>query len=155
MQVVLMDQKMFRAMWFSFLTGLKHDRIDVKTPLCECGLSGCLYKYMNTKRISVYKTQQDLLISLGKSIREKRKMRMITIKKLSEELQLSRTTLDAIENGSPSVSIGAYLNVMYLLGYSYKLLELVRWVRASFQWCMVNRKTRYLKRAFKNVHYSE
>ena len=81
---------------------------------------------MNTKRISVYKTQQDLLISLGKSIREKRKMRMITIKKLSEELQLSRTTLDAIENGSPSVSIGAYLNVMYLLGYSYKLLELVR-----------------------------
>lgn len=80
---------------------------------------------MNSKKVTLFKKPKELLEALGTSIREIRKMRMITVTALAAELDLSRTTIHLIEKGSPSVSMGAYMNVMFLLGFSRKLTELI------------------------------
>ncbi len=53
-------------------------------------------------------------------------MRMITVKKLSQDLDISRSTLHLIEQGSPSVSMGAYMQVMYLLGFARRWKDLIK-----------------------------
>lgn len=59
---------------------------------------------------------QRVLRMLGRSIRLARLRRGFTAELLAERAGMTRTTLRAIEKGSPGVTLGAYANVLHSLG---------------------------------------
>ena len=59
---------------------------------------------------------RNALYKLGKDITVARKKRRISTVSMAERAFISRSTLARIENGDPSVSIGAYLSVLAILG---------------------------------------
>lgn len=58
------------------------------------------------------------LVTLGGQIRDRRKALGVSAVVTAESAGLSRVTLYRIEKGEPSVSMGAYLNVIMALGLS-------------------------------------
>lgn len=70
---------------------------------------------MNTEDIILPKHRR-LLEGLGGDIRLARLRRSLTAEQVAERAGISRLTLMRIEAGTPSVSIGAYLQVLVILG---------------------------------------
>lgn len=70
---------------------------------------------MNTEEIILPKHRR-LLEGLGADIRLARLRRSLTAEQVAERAGISRLTLMRIEAGTPSVSIGAYLQVLVILG---------------------------------------
>lgn len=66
----------------------------------------------------------DILPKIGKQIKLARLRRKRTASEVSEEAGISRVTLSQIEQGSPSVSFGAYATVLCVLGLEKDLLLL-------------------------------
>ena len=63
------------------------------------------------------------LIAIGARIRAQRKALRISATVAAEAAGLSRVTLHRIENGEPSVTIGAYFNVLAALGLDLAVTE--------------------------------
>lgn len=57
-----------------------------------------------------------LLVTLGENIRLARLRRKLTTEQVAERAGIGRKTLYGIELGSPSVSMGNYLQVLFVLG---------------------------------------
>ena len=70
---------------------------------------------MNTDEIILPKHRR-VLEGLGGDIRLARLRRSLTAEQVAERAGISRLTLMRIEAGTPSVSIGAYLQVLVVLG---------------------------------------
>ncbi|HET55901.1 MAG TPA: XRE family transcriptional regulator [Ignavibacteria bacterium] len=64
-----------------------------------------------------------ILIRLGENIKLARLRRKLSAEQISERAGISRPTLLAIEKGSPSVSIGSYVDVLFVLGLADDLLN--------------------------------
>ena len=65
------------------------------------------------------------LRKVGKDINAARRRRRITIELMAERADLSRATIGKIEKGDPTVSIGGYVAVMFVLGMIDRLNDLV------------------------------
>ena len=61
---------------------------------------------------------------LGENIKLARKRRKLTTIQVAERAGIDRTTLYHIEKGNPSVSLGAYFNVLRVLGLQDDFLKL-------------------------------
>ena len=61
-------------------------------------------------------TARKALVKLGADITVARKKRRISTGSMADRAFLSRSTLARIEKGDPSVSMGAYLSVLAILG---------------------------------------
>ncbi|GAB4162943.1 MAG: hypothetical protein Tsb0033_22520 [Winogradskyella sp.] len=61
---------------------------------------------------------------LGENIKLARKRRKLTTVQVSERADIDRTTLYKIEKGNSRVSIGAYFNVLRVLGLQDDFLKL-------------------------------
>jgi transcriptional regulator with XRE-family HTH domain len=79
---------------------------------------------MNSKRQIVFPKHLKILQSVGENIKLARKRRKLTTIQVSERASIDRTTLYQIEKGAPSVSMGAYFNVMRVLGLQDDFLKL-------------------------------
>ena len=79
---------------------------------------------MNSKRQFVFPKHLKILQSVGENIKLARKRRKLTSIQVSERAAIDRTTLYQIEKGTPSVSMGAYFNVMRVLGLQDDFLKL-------------------------------
>ena len=79
---------------------------------------------MNSKRQVVFPKHLKILQSVGENIKLARKRRKLTSIQVSERAAIDRTTLYQIEKGTPSVSMGAYFNVMRVLGLQDDFLKL-------------------------------
>ena len=64
-----------------------------------------------------------ILSGLGENIKLARLRRKLSTEQVSERANISRPTLSAIEKGSPTVSIGSYLQVLFVLGLAEDFLE--------------------------------
>lgn len=64
------------------------------------------------------------LDALGQQIRAHRKSLRISATTAAEAAGMSRVTLHRIENGEPSVTMGAYLNAMAALGLDFGITEI-------------------------------
>jgi len=64
------------------------------------------------------------LKKLGTDIREARLRRRIQTKVMADRLQVSRPTLRRLEQGDPSVGMGAYATALYVLGMVGRLADL-------------------------------
>lgn len=65
-----------------------------------------------------------LLEHMGENIKLARKRRKLTTVQVSERAGIARSTLYLIEKGDPSVSLGAYFNVLRVLGLQNDFLKL-------------------------------
>ena len=79
---------------------------------------------MNSKKQILFPKHLKMLQSVGENIKLARKRRKLTTIQVSERAAIDRTTLYQIEKGSPSVSMGAYFNVMRVLGLQDDFLKL-------------------------------
>jgi DNA-binding XRE family transcriptional regulator len=61
---------------------------------------------------------------LGADIRDARRRRRIPTELMAERADISRTTLNKIEQGDPGVSMGAYVSVLFVLGLTGRVEEL-------------------------------
>jgi transcriptional regulator with XRE-family HTH domain len=64
------------------------------------------------------------LEQMGENIKLARKRRKLTAVQVAERADIARTTLYQIEKGNPSVAIGAYFNVLRVLGLQDDFLKL-------------------------------
>ena len=77
------------------------------------------------KPILLPKTRK-ILVEFGENIKLARLRRKLSSEQLSERANISRPTLASIEKGSPGVSMGAYLQVLFILGLEKDLLKVAR-----------------------------
>lgn len=79
---------------------------------------------MNTKKQVIFPKYNLLLEKMGENIKLARKRRKLTTIQVAERADISRSTLYLIESGNPSVSMGAYFNVLRVLGLQDDFLKL-------------------------------
>ena len=79
---------------------------------------------MATKKLVLLPRFLKILEQLGENIKLARKRRKLTTIQVSERAGIDRTTLYHIEKGNPSVSIGAYFNVLRVLNLHGDFLKL-------------------------------
>jgi transcriptional regulator with XRE-family HTH domain len=65
------------------------------------------------------------LRKLGKDLSSARRRRRITIQLMAERAGVSRATIGKIEKGDPTTSMGAYAAVLFALGMTERLGDLV------------------------------
>jgi len=64
-----------------------------------------------------------VLKTLGENIRLARLRRKISAEQVSERAGISRSTLWQVEKGAPSVAMGTYCQVLFVLGLEKGLLQ--------------------------------
>ena len=79
---------------------------------------------MKKKKQVLFPKHQKILTQLGENIKLARKRRKLTTTQVSERANINRTTLYQIEKGSASVSMGAYFNVLRVMGLHNDFLQL-------------------------------
>ncbi|CAH8283054.1 DNA-binding XRE family transcriptional regulator [Mariniflexile fucanivorans] len=79
---------------------------------------------MKSKKNIIFPKHQEIMERLGENIKLARKRRKLTTTQVSERADIDRTTLYQIEKGSSKVSIGAYFNVLRVLGLQDDFLKL-------------------------------
>ena len=79
---------------------------------------------MNTKKQTIFPKYNLVLEKMGENIKIARKRRKLTTTQVAERAAISRSTLYSIESGNPSVAIGAYFNVLRVLGLQDDFLKL-------------------------------
>lgn len=77
---------------------------------------------MNQKKAPLYPSSLKILQQLGENISLARKRRHMTVKSLAERAMISTVTVWKIEKGDPSVSMGAYVQVLLGLNLQKDLL---------------------------------
>ena len=68
---------------------------------------------------------QRALFKFGQDIRDARRRRRIPMAIMAERAGMVRLTLAKIEKGDPSVSFGGYASVLFVLGLTDRLKDLV------------------------------
>jgi transcriptional regulator with XRE-family HTH domain len=81
---------------------------------------------MAKKAIVLLPKTKRILIQVGENIKLARLRRRLSAEQVSERANIARTTLHSIEKGSETVSIGAYLSVMLILGLEKDFLYLAK-----------------------------
>ncbi|TSJ40933.1 helix-turn-helix transcriptional regulator [Mucilaginibacter corticis] len=79
---------------------------------------------MALKKHIIFPKQQQLLQAFGENLKLARKRRKLTMQDVADRSAIDRGTLRQIEKGNPSVSIGAYVNVLRVFGLQEDLLKL-------------------------------
>lgn len=79
---------------------------------------------MSSKKQTVFPKYQEVLEQMGENIKLARKRRKLTAIQVAERADVARTTLYQIEKGNPSVAIGAYFNVLRVIGLQNDFLKL-------------------------------
>jgi transcriptional regulator with XRE-family HTH domain len=81
---------------------------------------------METRNTLLLPKQAKILASFGENIKLARLRRNLTAEQVAERAGLSRRTLVSIEKGLPSVAMGSYLQVLFVLGLSDDMLQVAK-----------------------------
>jgi len=79
---------------------------------------------MNKKKQILFPKHKEVLKHMGENIKLARKRRKLTQEQVAERAAIARSTVYLIESGNPSVTIGAYFNVLRVLGLQDDFLKL-------------------------------
>jgi len=77
---------------------------------------------MKSKGTNYIQKQKNILATLGENIKLARLRRKLSIRSMAERAGIAASTLGNIEDGSPSVSLGSYLQVLSVLRLEDDLL---------------------------------
>ncbi|MEI7727170.1 MAG: helix-turn-helix transcriptional regulator [Bacteroidota bacterium] len=78
---------------------------------------------MKERKVILLPKTQNILAEFGENIKLARLRRKLSTTQIAERADISRPTLASIEKGSPGVSMGAYLQVLFVLGLEKDLLR--------------------------------
>jgi transcriptional regulator with XRE-family HTH domain len=81
---------------------------------------------METRNTILLPKQIKVLGSLGENIKLARLRRNLTSEQVAERAGISRRTLVSVEKGLPSVAMGTYVQVLFVLGLSDDLLQVAK-----------------------------
>jgi transcriptional regulator with XRE-family HTH domain len=79
---------------------------------------------MKSKKQVLFPKHQKILEKLGENVKLARKRRGLTTIQVSERAGIDRSTLVRIEKGDGRVSLGAYFNVLRVLGLQDDFLKI-------------------------------
>lgn len=79
---------------------------------------------MKSKKQILFPKHQKIFDQIGANIKLARKRRKLTTIQVAERADMNRATLFQIEKGNPGVSMGAYFNVLRVLGLEDDFLKL-------------------------------
>lgn len=79
---------------------------------------------MNKRKQTVFPKYNSVLEQMGENIKLARKRRKLTAVQVAERADIARSTLYLIETGNPGVAMGAYFNVLRVLGLQDDVLKL-------------------------------
>jgi transcriptional regulator with XRE-family HTH domain len=79
---------------------------------------------MPTKKVLLMPSLKKILEELGENIKLARLRRKLSAEQVAERANISRPTLLSIEKGLPGVAMGAYAQVLFVLGLEKDLLKL-------------------------------
>ena len=79
---------------------------------------------MRSKKTVLLPRFQRVMEQVGENIKLARKRRTLTANQVAERAGIDRTTLYNVEKGRPGVSMGAYFNVLRVLGLQDDFLKL-------------------------------
>lgn len=79
---------------------------------------------MKSKKQVLFPKHQKILEKVGENIKLARKRRDLTTIQVSERAAIDRSTLVRIEKGDSRVSMGAYFNVLRVLGLQDDFLKI-------------------------------
>jgi transcriptional regulator with XRE-family HTH domain len=79
---------------------------------------------MKSRSIVVLPRLEKLLSELGENLKLSRLRRKLTTAQVAERAGITRTTLWQVEKGATHVSMGAYAQVLFVLGMEKDLLKL-------------------------------
>lgn len=79
---------------------------------------------MSNRKQTIFPKHLKILEQMGENIKLARKRRKLTALQVAERADIGRTTLYQIEKGIPSVALGAYFNVLRVLGLQDDFLKL-------------------------------
>ena len=79
---------------------------------------------MKSKKQVLFPKHQKILEKVGENIKLARKRRDLTTIQVSERAAIDRSTLVRIEKGDSRVSLGAYFNVLRVLGLQDDFLKI-------------------------------
>lgn len=79
---------------------------------------------MDKRKQVLFPKHKEILEQMGDNIKLARKRRKLTTTQVAERADIVRSTLYLIESGSPSVKMGAYFNVLRVLGLQNDFLKL-------------------------------
>lgn len=81
---------------------------------------------MKSKSHDLSQKAQRVLTNFGENLRMARLRRRFSAKMVSERAGISHATLRRVEKGIPSVTMGVYLQVMFVLGLEGEIEQLGR-----------------------------
>ncbi len=73
--------------------------------------------------IVILPSSERILLQLGANIKLARLRRKLTVEQVAERADISRATLWQVEKGAPSVAMGIYCQVLFVLGLEKDLLK--------------------------------
>jgi len=79
---------------------------------------------MDRKRPAIFPRVKRNLAVFGTNLKLARLRRKISAELMAERADISRTTLYEVEKGSPTVSLGAYISVLSVLGMNEEITKL-------------------------------
>jgi transcriptional regulator with XRE-family HTH domain len=79
---------------------------------------------MKSKKQLIFPKHQKIIEQMGENIKLARKRRRFTTLQVAERAGINRSTLYQVEKGNPGVSMGAYFNVLRVLGLQDDFLKL-------------------------------
>jgi transcriptional regulator with XRE-family HTH domain len=79
---------------------------------------------MNKKKQILFPRHKEVLKQMGENIKLARKRRKLTTIQVAERANIVRSTLYLIEKGNSGVAIGAYFNVLRVLGLQNDFLKI-------------------------------
>ena len=79
---------------------------------------------MRTKKAILLPSTQKVLNEFGGNIKLARLRRKLSAEQIAERANISRSTLWLVEKGTPSVAIGTYVQVLFVLGLEKDLLQI-------------------------------
>jgi DNA-binding XRE family transcriptional regulator len=78
---------------------------------------------MKNRKVILLPKAQSILTEFGVNIKLARLRRMLSTTQVAQRANISRPTLASIEKGTPGVAMGAYLQVLFVLGLEKDLLK--------------------------------
>jgi transcriptional regulator with XRE-family HTH domain len=78
---------------------------------------------MNPRKPVLMPSAERVLKTLGANIRLARLRRKLSTEQVSQRAGISRATLWHVEKGSPSVAMGIYCQVLFVLGFDKDLIK--------------------------------
>ena len=78
---------------------------------------------MKTRTSLLLPTADKVMKEFGNNIKLARLRRKLSVEQIAERAGISRTTLWLVEKGAPSVAMGTYAQVLFVLGLEKDLLK--------------------------------